>query len=81
MSAYKSANILALDILVDGSLTPAKRDRKLAALRHRVMSHGLGRTRCPECGATSTEDNGATKLTDLSYVCRPCGFSFDAVEV
>lgn len=70
-----------LDIYLDGTLTPAKRDRKLAALLTHVKNVAEGRLPCPDCGDEGPhDDNGATRRSELSYCCRACGMHFDAEE-
>lgn len=56
-----------------------EKERKLAALRREAdRLHGCA---CPECGGRDIEDNGASRMSERSYLCSSCGHLWDAVEV
>lgn len=54
----------------------AEKTRQLAALRRLAeRRHGLA---CPECGSRSVEGNGASRMSERSYLCEHCGHLWDA---
>lgn len=74
----KTADELALSLLLDGSLSPKQRDAKLKVLAKACADRLEGRVECPECGdAGPHADNG--DVTDRLYCCTACGNHFEEV--
>lgn len=75
----KIADGLYLEIMLGND---PGRQRRVAVLKDQADAVLSGRRECPECGdAGPHDDNGATRLSDLSWCCRACGTHFDEQEV
>jgi hypothetical protein len=69
-----TADQLALQILLQGGITEERRQALLTQLARQVARATGGE--CPE----SVEDNGATRASELTYLCTRCGHQWDAAR-
>lgn len=69
----------ALAILLDTSLSPARRDAQLRTLAKEVRGRLEGRLPCPECGDEGPHDDNGDRQ-DPAYSCRACGSYFEPEE-
>ncbi len=75
----KLVDVLYLEIMLGDE--PGKQ-RRVQALATQARALVEGRRECPECADRGPhDDNGATRLSELSWCCRACGTHFDAEEV
>lgn len=72
----KTADQMALEILMDGGPHMQQRLVGLAAAVRRQMYGG----ECPSCGDPGPHDDNGERGDDLMFCCRSCGEHFDAVR-
>ncbi len=65
----------AMRIMLSNDRTE-ERERRLLALRRAADTyHGNS---CPECSGRDVQDNGASRMSERSYLCSECGHLWDA---
>lgn len=67
-------NEMALRIFL-GEGTQAQKQAKLQKVQAQVVKPRV----CPECGSADIEDNGESRLADLSFRCNACHHGWDAI--
>lgn len=78
MTTYDS---LAVDVLLDSSLSAKQRRAKLTVLAAEAQARLEGRVECPECGHEGPHDDNGQTGAHLGYCCVDCGCHFDAEDL
>lgn len=72
---------LALSIMLSTD-SPARKQARLTALAKQARGLLSGEAACPCCGSHGPhEDNGASRVSELTYLCVTCGEQFDAATL